>query len=255
MSRVVIGTSGYSYRDWVGPVYPEGTDTGDFLRRYAERFRFTELNFPYYRMPPPGQLASLAAKVPAPFLFSVKTTAQITHKRKAAWREDAQILTQRVVELGDQFAGLLAQFPFSFHYDTTNRRYLADLADALPRPLFVEFRNAEWEQSSVYGEMERRSLSLVATDLPRLPGLPVGPPRLTTELGYIRMHGRNAENWWTGTNVSRYDYLYSGDMLREWAESIRALSADAQVIYVAFNNHFAGQAVTNAEQLERMLAG
>lgn len=255
VGRLLIGTSGYSYDDWVGPVYPPGTERRDFLQFYAQRFRFTELNFPYYRMPRPGQLASMRDNVPSSFEFVVKATSEITHKRSSAWRADAAELCDRAGELGDAFAGLLLQFPFSFHYTSENRRHLANAADALPRPLFVEFRNAEWDRESVYREMERRSLALVLTDMPRLPGLPQSVPRLTADVGYLRLHGRNRDQWWDGTAVTRYDYLYDESELHGWAESVRQLSATADTIYVAFNNHFAGQAVTNAEQFQAMMGG
>ena len=53
MGEVIIGTSGYSFPDWVGPFYPPGMKSGDFLRYYAERFPAVEVNATYYRIPPP----------------------------------------------------------------------------------------------------------------------------------------------------------------------------------------------------------
>lgn len=256
MGALLIGTSGYSYDDWVGPVYPEGTKRGDFLPFYAERFSFTELNFTYYREPNPAALRRIGAKVPAEFRFTVKAPGALTHERRRDWPAAAARFVEAADALGDRLAGALLQFPFSFHYETANRRYLASVTDALrPLRLFVEFRNAEWQEPTVLREMERRGLALVIPDLPRLKGLPRVEPRLTAPWGYVRFHGRNAAAWWNGTNVTRYDYRYGEDELAEWVGPIHSLVDRAEAVVIAFNNHFAGQAVENATQLAAMLAG
>jgi uncharacterized protein YecE (DUF72 family) len=267
VGAVLIGTSGYSYDDWVGPVYPPGTRRGDFLEHYSRRFSFTELNFTYYRQPTHEALRSIAERTPLRFQFVVKAYRGLTHDRGAGWQREAERFAEAVrtvqvvprVESGevhvDQLAGVLLQFPFSFHYTEENRHYLASLTDSLkPLPLFIEYRNAEWDHDSVWKEMERRSLSLVIPDLPRLNGLPQTPPRLTSSQGYVRFHGRNAANWWSGTNVSRYDYLYSKEELTDWLGPLSRLIQQSETLIIAFNNHFNGQAVINAEQLRSMLA-
>ena len=274
---MLVGTSGYSYDDWVGPVYPEGTNRNDFLRLYAEQFAFTELNFTYYRQPTADGLQRIARKTPPGFQFSVKANRSLTHDRGSDWENEAVRFARAVATLreapgeedpGDalekapgggtaprgRLAGVLLQFPFSFHYTRDNRQYLASLTSALkPLRLFVEFRNAEWDRESVWREMERRELGLVVPDLPRLSGLPAPPARLTAPWGYVRFHGRNRESWWSGTNITRYDYLYSEEELREWVGPITQMAVTAETVLVAFNNHFAGQAVKNAGQLAGML--
>lgn len=269
VGELLIGTSGYSYDDWVGPVYPRGTHRGDFLSFYAKRFGFTELNFSYYRLPDANALRAIAAKTPPGFRFTVKAHRSLTHDRDTEWKRNAERFAEAVGALSsvepatgslahagreDRLAGVLLQFPFSFHYTPENRRYLASLSDALkPLRLFVEFRNVEWDEESVWREMEQRELGLVVPDLPRLDGLPSTPPRLTSPWGYLRFHGRNAAQWWKGTNVTRYDYLYREEELREWAGPVRAMMNEAEAVIVAFNNHFAGQAVANAEQFAAMI--
>jgi uncharacterized protein YecE (DUF72 family) len=267
VGEILIGTSGYSYDDWVGPVYPEGTHRSEFLPFYARRFPFTELNFTYYQQPTGESLRSIATKTGPRFRFTVKAFRALTHDREAGWQREAERFVDAVRVLQsvahpeseqshvDQLIGILLQFPYSFHYTAENRRYLASVCDALAYvPLFVEYRNAEWDHSSVWREMERRGLGLVIPDLPQLDGLPRTPPRLTAPSGYIRFHGRNADNWWQGSNVTRYDYLYSDSELAEWIGPIGDLSAKSETLVIAFNNHFNGQAVVNAEQLRQMLA-
>ena len=262
---VLIGTSGYSYADWVGPVYPAGTRPVDYLGEYAKRFALTELNFSYYRQPTAAGLRQTAAKTPEGFLFTIKAHKSLTHERAGNWQTQAERFAEALSGLQAQkdpihgagtnrLAGVLLQFPYSFHYTQENRRYLASLTDALEDlRLFVEFRNAEWDSESVWREMERRQLGLVIPDLPSLNGLPRTPPRMTAPWGYVRFHGRNAANWWNGTNVSRYDYLYSEEELKEWVGPVQTLAKEAEAVIVTFNNHFGGQAVQNAEQFSSML--
>lgn len=266
VGELLVGTSGYSYDDWVGPVYPPGTRRSDFLDHYARRFGFTELNFTYYRQPDADALRAIAGKTPTGFRFAVKAHRSLTHDRGSGWQREAERFADTVTVLRsvesavagqaneDRLAGVLLQFPFSFHYAPENRRYLASVTDALaPLRLFVEFRNAAWDQESVWQEMERRGLGLVVPDLPALDGLPRTPPRLTADWGYVRFHGRNASQWWSGTNVTRYDYLYAGDELRSWVGPVRELVSGSEAVIIAFNNHFAGQAVRNAEEFAAMI--
>lgn len=257
VGEILVGTSGYSYDDWVGPVYPPGTARRDFLGRYAERFGFTELNFTYYREPTAEGLGQIAAKAPDSFRFVVKAHRSLTHERGAGWERAAERVLaalEGLATVSGRLLGMLLQFPYSFHYEQSNRRYLASLADALaPVRLFVEFRNNEWSRTSVWSELERRSVGLVVPDLPRMDRLPNITPRLTSPWGYVRLHGRNRANWWGGTNVTRYDYRYSTAELIEWVAPIRQLATQAQIVIVAFNNHFAGQAVENAEELMQLL--
>ena len=96
VGEILIGTSGYSYDDWVGPVYPEGTHRSDFLGIYAHRFRFTELNFSYYRQPTPDGLRSIAAKTPPRFRFTVKAYRALTHDRATDWQREAERFAEAV---------------------------------------------------------------------------------------------------------------------------------------------------------------
>ncbi len=260
MGEILIATSGYSYADWVGPVYPPGSDKRDFLPLYARRFPFTELNFSYYREPTAEGLRQIADKAPNTFRFVIKAHKSLTHERASGWERSAERFLEALDGFGtdpsgpDRLLGVLLQFPYSFHYDDTNRRYLASLTNALrPARLFAEFRNDEWDTSSVRNEMEKRDIGLVIPDLPKLDRLPRMAPRLTSSYGYIRFHGRNAANWWNGTNITRYDYRYSQGELGDWVEPVREMAAKAEAVIIAFNNHFAGQAVDNAEEFMALL--
>jgi len=105
----------------------------------------------------------------------------------------------------------------------------------------------------VYAELEQRNIGIVNTDSPELDKLPEPSSLATSDRGYVRFHGRNRENWWSGDNVSRYDYLYSDEELKEWAARIEKVLAKVKVLFLAFNNHHKGQAVVNAFQLASLL--
>ena len=90
-------------------------------------------------------------------------------------------------------------------------------------------------------------------DEPALPGLLPPQNIVTTELGYIRFHGRNGEMWWDGKGSERYDYLYSGRELDTWVERIKQIMRRTTKTYIFFNNHPRGQAVQNAKQLAALL--
>jgi uncharacterized protein YecE (DUF72 family) len=256
-ANILIGTSGYSYRDWAVAFYPIGLKPSDYLEFYARHFSFVELNFSYYTQPSPAASAGMLARTPPGFRFSIKTHRSLTHDRGGDWRASAALFRRGIEPLAvaGRLVGLVAQFPFSFHYTPDNRRHLAGLCEEFTGyPLCVEFRNAEWLNDSVAGGLSARGVSLVLTDTPDLPGLPTlarYPAGAVAAAGYVRFHGRNAENWWTGDNTSRYDYLYSREELEEWLPALAASSRP--FLPVAFNNHARGRAVVNARDLQLLI--
>jgi uncharacterized protein YecE (DUF72 family) len=256
MGSVFIGTSGFSYKDWVGPFYPEGLAKGEFLSYYARRFSFTELNFTYYRMPNAAALERMLAKVPEGFQFTVKAPGSLTHDRGEGWQKECETYRAALAPLAKAgaLAGILMQFPYSFHYTDENREYLAALTGELnDLPLFAEFRNDEWEHESVLEGLRERNVGVVITDQPDLPRLPGLSGTVTAEHAYFRFHGRNRENWWTGDSTSRYDYLYSREELAGRLPEILTMKENSRRLYIAFNNHHKGQAVQNAFDFEELL--
>jgi uncharacterized protein YecE (DUF72 family) len=207
-------------------------------------------------MPSARTLERIISKAGTDFTFSIKAHRSMTHD----FGDDVSAITKRykegirpLVESG-KLSAVLLQFPYSFHYTAKNRLYLARLCDGLAGlPLFIEFRNNEWQKQSVYNEMEHKGLNAVITDMPALPKLPSPDPVITGENAYIRFHGRNKDSWWEGNNVRRYDYLYAENELAEWLPKIKILSAQSRLLIIAFNNHYKGKAVRNARQLQGML--
>jgi len=258
MSQILIGTSGYSYKDWVGPVYPEGTHPEAFLSRYAHLFSTVELNFSYYRMPTAGQLSALVDKVPASFQFAIKANETLTHKiDSSSWRDSAKAFALALDPLrsADRLAAVLLQFPFSFHYEVDHRKYLNDVLVALAGlPLAVEFRSADWYNNRVIDAFRSRGIALASMDMPSLKGLPPLMDVVTGPLAYVRFHGRNEETWWGSDSAARYDYLYTDLELEAWADRIKGIAEKADRTLVFFNNHKGGKAVQNAQTMTTILS-
>lgn len=256
-ANIRIGTSGYSYRDWVGPVYPEGTPQSEYLRLYSEMFPIVELNFSYYRQPEASMLDRMLSVSEGRIGFAIKAYKEMTHEiaadRFAATVDEFREGIRPLVE-AERLEAVLLQFPYSFHYTRDNRQYLAKLSDRLRGlPLAVEFRNSEWFRDRVFDGLRKRRLALVCVDEPRLPKLPPPVSEVTAPLAYVRFHGRNAEKWWNGDNQSRYDYSYHDDELREWLPRIASIAEQASNLLVFFNNHWRGQAAQNAQRMAELI--
>lgn len=255
MEQIEIATSGYSYDDWKSVFYPEELPKKDYLQYYSLFFPFVELNFSYYTMPKPQGLLNMINKTSRGFLFSIKANRSLSHEPAKNWQDNAKLFCQAVNVLAeaDRLLAVLVQLPYRFHYTNENRAYLAALLDSLSSfPLLLEFRNNEWNSQRVYEEMERRNVGLAMTDKPNLPELPEDNEQVIGKLAYIRFHGRNADNWWTGDASSRYDYLYSEEELVSTLPRLKAMAKKAK-LYVAFNNHAKGNAVKNANQLKSLI--
>lgn len=256
MGRLLIGTSGYSYDDWEGAFYPEGLSRDERLAHYALFFPFVELNFSYYKMPEARGLKSMADRTPSSFLFSIKAHQSLTHAVTPDWRHDAGLFKDAVGALAAQgkLACVIVQLPYRFRYDVENRVYLSELLKELePFPVAVEFRNSQWTNERVFEELAKRGAAYLCVDEPELPNLVRPEPRATAGFSYLRFHGRNKEAWWSGDNVSRYDYDYAENELREWLPRIALLREKTDVLYVAFNNHAKGRAVANGRALKEIV--
>ena len=253
---IYVGTSGFSYQDWVGPVYPAGTRSSDFLGLYSQRFNALEINYTYYRVPTQKTMLSLAEKSRGVIRMAVKLTDIFTHKRSST-EDDSKRFEEAMAPL--QEAGLLgcllAQFPFSFKPDRTNSRYLAKLRERFASfPLVVEVRNQGWMVDRLFPFLQNRDIGFCNVDEPRLPGLLPPTGHVTSELGYVRFHGRNSDKWWNHDRPEeRYDYRYSAAELEEWIPRLRHMQQSCQDLFVFFNNHFTGKAVDNASEMVELL--
>lgn len=252
--EVRVGTSGYSFADWVGSYYPAGIARGRMFDHYAADFDTVEINSTYYGIPSAKVFANMERKSPPAFEFLVKTHGSFTHQRDQA---EANIppLLEAVAPLREagKLRGLLAQFPYSFRFAPANLDYLRQHNDRLAGiPLFVEFRHDSWLRPEVKEALRQSQIGYCNVDEPPLPHLLPPEAAATTPVGYIRLHGRNASQWWEG-GAERYNYQYSDDQLREWVGRLDSLRAQTDRIYVFFNNCHLGRAVRDAHRFLELL--
>ena len=255
-----IGTSGFDYPEWRGILYPPELPRTDFLAAYAERFSTLELNFSYYGMPKAANIAALIDRSRSSRLdYSIKAHRSLTHEiDPVSYKERAREFRSGIAPLvhSGKLAAVLFEFPFGFAYRPEERRYLDRLlAEFEGLPLVVEFRHRDWVNARVFEGLRSRGIGFCALDLPRLEGFPPVADVVTSELAYLRFHGRNGRDWWEGDARGRYDYLYSREELASWVPRIAAMAAAAKRLRIYFNNHARGQAVENARGLAGLLAG
>jgi len=250
--RFIVGTSGYSFADWTGVFYPPKTPQGRMFAHYVRHFEAVELNFTYYRMPAAGTLEKLARTSPDGFTFWVKANQETTHKRNRSVAEEFIENLRPLTEAG-KLGGVLLQFPQSFHRTVENRTYLAAaLGDFQPLPLAVELRHCSWAHPAALEGLRERNATLVVPDVPDLRGLFRTRPGATTSTGYLRLHSRNADNWYAGA-AERYDYHYTDDEMKELARQWSQLDEPVEQVFAFFNNCHRGQAAQNAEAFRRIL--
>ena len=259
-NSVCIGTSGYSYPEWIeAGIYPPGTKAGQMLPLYARDFPVTELNYTWYQMPRAEAIERQRTLVPPAFLFCAKLTRTLTHEIDGkTWPGEAANYRLGIAPLvqSRQLRAVLIQFSASFDRSPKHRSYLGALLDELDGlPLAVEFRNATWASDKVFAELERRRVALVTVDEPELPGLFPSLDVVTNpDLFYVRFHGRNALGWRSNKMATQFDYDYSDHELETWMDQrLRQLLGAAKTGVLFFNNHVRGQAPRNARRLIELL--
>jgi uncharacterized protein YecE (DUF72 family) len=251
---IKVGTSGYSFEDWKGTFYPTDIKKGKMFDYYLKYFPAVEINSTYYRIPHPAVMANIDKKAPQNYHFMVKTPNTVTHKRNGA-EEAIRKFSECLKPMGEtgKLRGLLAQFPYSFKCSDINMNYIKYCRELLHQhEFFVEFRHNSWLNRKMYDEFKANNIGYVAVDEPGLPGL-LNPDLFnTTDTAYVRLHGRNTEQWWQGGPL-RYDYDYSREELEEWRQKIDKMSDKVGRMYIFFNNCHLGQAVKNAREMMQML--
>lgn len=259
-----IGTSGFSFRDWKGSVYPEGIKDRDMLPFYERElgFKALEVNFTYYTLPSSKSFIGMSRKTSDGFEFVVKAFKGMTHDIRD--KETKKIVDNR--EIFDKFlysllplaqegklGCVLAQFPFSFFPNRENFDYLRSFRERLGEiPLVIEFRNTYWLKDSTFSFLKDVGMGYCIVDEPKLPKLMPFIPKATSDLGYFRFHGRN-QNWFNVPTSVRYDYLYSEEELRSFIQPIIEIEHLTAKTFIFFNNCHGGSAARNALELLRMM--
>jgi len=258
-----VGVAGWDYPDWQGVVYPAGAKQGfDRLAWVARFVDVIEINSSFYRPVAPRTAAGWVRRVAGRpgFRFTAKSHRTWTHATEEVAPSIAPTLAglDPLREAG-LLGALLVQFPQSFHWNPENRSRLGRLLDAAASwPVVVELRHISWDDDRAAAWVRGRGVGWCVVDQPRIAGSTAPPrPRVTSEIAYLRLHGRNVARWFdeSAGRDARYDYLYSMEELRPLAHAVRGIAASAHASYAIANNHFRGQALANALQLKHLLLG
>jgi len=261
-----IGLAGWSYGDWAGVVYPKPKPKEfDPLAFLAGSFDAMELNTSYYHPVSRRNAEQWVERTDfnPDFRFTAKLWKRFTHERDKVWTVDEVRQTREgldAIHEAGRLGAVLVQFPWSFRNTEENRDWLDALVSEFSDwPLALEVRHESWNEPDVFAELAERGIGFVNIDQP-LFAKSLGPSaRVTSPVGYVRVHGRNYRNWFrkTASALERYDYLYTEKELKPWAERTKEMAAHPRVsdVYVVTNNHVRGKGVVNAMMLQTMLTG
>jgi uncharacterized protein YecE (DUF72 family) len=210
--QLLAGTSGFSYKEWLGKFYPEKLPADQMLRYYAGQLATVEINNTFYRMPAEAMLARWAGEVPESFAFTLKAPRRITHELRLKECEThvAEFL-RRAQALGARLGPLLFQLPPFLKKDLPR---LCDFLALLPpgRPVAFEFRNESWQDEEVYSTLRGKGAMLCYTDTDEGDSPPVVA---TADAAYLRLRR------------TRYEDAELGD----WAARIAALGVERAYVY------------------------
>ena len=237
---LIVGTSGFDYKDWRGPFYPRFIKPGERLAFYAEHFDTVELNVTFYRMPAASAFEGWRDAVPDGFVFAVKASRYLTHIRRL---EDPQgpveFLMERATILGDRLGPILLQLPPSLAIDLDRLDRTLDAFGGKAR-VAVEPRHKSWFVPESSDVLRAHDAAFVLADRR---SRPITPLWATADWTYLRMH--------QGRATPRP--CYGRTALRSWVDRLVELPGRPSEGYVYFNNDHRACAVANARTFERML--
>jgi uncharacterized protein YecE (DUF72 family) len=235
-SKILLGTSGWSYKEWEGNFYQKGEKRK--LRAYANVFKTAEIDSTFYRIPPKGTVMGWLRYSPSDFVFTAKMPKSITHEKKlglkGAFKEDLDkfLESMRILQLGGKLACILIQLPPKYEFNPDNLELFLKQLD----PIFkyaVEFRNVSWMREETWKLLKLYDAAYVSVDEPLLPP----DMHLTADFAYFRWHGRGKKPW--------FDYRYRSDELDPWVPKVQAAAVKVKRVVGYFNNHFHGYAPEN----------
>jgi uncharacterized protein YecE (DUF72 family) len=284
-----VGPAGWSYPDWEGSVYPAHKPHGFHALPYLARFFDTiEINSTFYALPSAKITERWAQLVAdhARLRFFAKLTRDFTHLPEPGkgvrgggqsdgggihgggtdsgpgddWEAKARAFRAGIDPLvrARRLEGLLVQFPISFLHGKSEVRRLGRLRALFPDvPLVLEVRHQSWFDRPAVDQVRGLSYSLAYIDLPSAWNHPPPWHEPTGPIGYLRLHGRNSQQWFKGDSErdDKYDYLYGAAEMEELAQKARRIASLHDETAVITNNHFSGQAVANAIDLLFLLQG
>jgi uncharacterized protein YecE (DUF72 family) len=258
-SLISIGIAGWSYPDWQGIVYPRGThDQLGYVSRFVDCI---EINNTFYRPPQEKDCQSWLARThhKKEFFFTAKLHQDFTHEGRidpAMVRQFHQGFAP-MLDSG-KLRHLLMQFRYDFSDNPERRKYLQDIIGQFAKSfaIVLEVRHKSWQQPETLDFLGQLNVTVANLDYPvgadsfNLQNCTVG------KTGYFRLHGRNAEKWFSkSTRDETYDYYYNAEELTAIKDRIQQLAGTFPSLVVVTNNHYRGAELANALELKAMLTG
>ncbi len=243
--QIYVGTAGWSYKDWEGIVYPaqikKSQHPVEYLARYID---VLEINTSFYGHIKPewGKLwCRMARGVNPRFLFTAKLNRAFTHSPIAvlestsaetirATADDERLAKEGLESIAaeDMLGAVLAQFPISFKNTNANRDYLGTVIEKFKQfPLVVEVRHNSWTNEGTLRYFAEKGVAFCNIDQPKLGKAITPSEHVTAPIGYVRLHGRNYEQWFdSDSRNDRYNYLYTEPELKGWKTRIDAIARE-----------------------------
>ena len=252
-SEILIGTSGWSYDDWVGTFYPKGITSKDFLYYYSNVFYTNEINTTFYNIPSRWVVNNWMKRTPKDFLFTAKVPQVITHKHKLDLERCSADLDYFLGVMDPLIASkkllaFLIQLPPSFKKDE-HFGALKDFVKNWPDDwkergyyLAIEFRDLSWMKEDTFEYLRKNELTYCAVIEPLL------PPRMDVtnpEFVYIRFHGFGKKIW--------FNYFFNEEEIKDYSISIKEVIQKSKRVGIYFNNHFTGYATKNSLMMMKAL--
>lgn len=237
--KVYIGTSGWSYKHWMGTFYPVGTRQKDRFAYYQKYFSTVELNSPFYHLPPRQTFEKWKDDVPADFTYAVKASRYITHMKKLHdTGESLELFLDNAAGLADKLGIILFQLPPGWKLDLERLEHFLQKLPKGNRYTF-EFRNDTWYVPEVYTLLQHYNCAFCIYELAGH----LSPIKVTANYIYIRLHGPG----------DKYQGSYTDSVLQQWANRIKSWADEGKDVYVYFDNDQEGYAAFNAITLQDMV--
>ena len=240
---LIIGTSGWSYKEWIGPFYEKKTGMFSHYKKY---FNTTEINSTFYRYPSEGMIMGLLRNSPPGFVFSAKLPKLITHDKWLNPDNGIEADTHKFLglmrPLAEHLGPILIQLRPKFNY-TEHMGDLETFLDMVPKNYewAIEFRHESWLRKETFELLRKYNVAYTVVDEPLLPP----EVHMTADFSYVRWHGHGSQLW--------YDYDYSKDQLEGWVPKVKEITNQVRRTYGYFNNHFNANAVKNAVEMLELL--
>lgn len=248
MAETRLGTSGWSYKEWVKVFYP--TNETKKLTYYAGIFNTVEIDSTFYAYPAQGTVYGWEKNTPEGFVFSAKIPKLITHDKRLDLEKGVMADLFRFLDSmkplikAGKLGPVLLQVPPSFSYDKDYDR-LRSFIEAAPKDILLaaEFRHLSWLKGQVNELLRKHNIANVIVDEPLLPP----DVNITADFSVVRWHGRGTRPW--------YNYRYGDAELDAWKPKVDEISKKTKKVYGYFNNHFHGFAVENALKMLEKVGG